>query len=127
MAGYQRTYYERNRERILAQQRTPAGKAKRKRHQQAYAAKNRERLRAAARLRTYGLDLAGFDALLVSQEWKCAVCRAEVPGGRGNWHVDHCHATGRVRGILCAPCNLGLGSFKDDPARLDAAAAYLRR
>jgi hypothetical protein len=41
-------------------------------------------------------------------------------------HVDHCHISGKVRGVLCQNCNLGLGHFHDTPEKLERAAAYLR-
>ncbi|QOC59453.1 endonuclease VII [Microbacterium phage AnnaLie] len=53
----------------------------------------------------------------------CAVCGAT----HKRFHVDHDHATGQVRGLLCGPCNQTLGLMQDDPARLRAAAAYLER
>jgi hypothetical protein len=56
------------------------------------------------------------------QDGKCAVCH-EVAG----LHVDHCHAKGSVRGLLCVRCNRGLGYFKDKPELLKRAAAYLVR
>jgi len=73
----------------------------------------------------YGLTPEQYAALLKQQDNRCAICRTETPGGKGGWHVDHDHATDRVRGLLCNACNLMLGHAQDDPARLRAALAYL--
>jgi hypothetical protein len=74
----------------------------------------------------YGLSQEQYDAMLVTQGGQCALCRADAPGGKGSWHVDHCHTTGRVRGLLCHHCNLGLGNFRDNPVVLAAAIEYLK-
>jgi hypothetical protein len=55
----------------------------------------------------------------------CAVCKTEQPRGKNQWHVDHDHASGLVRGILCITCNIALGMLHDDPNRARAAAVYL--
>ena len=55
------------------------------------------------------------------QGHRCAIC-----GQKGKLALDHDHSTGRLRGYLCAHCNLGLGSFRDEPARLLAAVEYLK-
>lgn len=77
----------------------------------------------------YGLTDEQYDALLAAQNGACAICgTTEWNGGKAKSpHVDHCHETGRVRGLLCGGCNNGLGNFGDDPARLRAAADYLER
>jgi hypothetical protein len=74
--------------------------------------------------RVFGLSLEEYDGLLKSQEGGCAICGRTTEIALA---VDHDHATGSVRGLLCRECNLGLGNFMDDPALLDAASSYLRK
>lgn len=56
------------------------------------------------------------------QGWSCLICKQVV----ARLYLDHCHGTGRIRGLLCLHCNSGLGSFRDDPERLQRAIEYLR-
>jgi hypothetical protein len=74
-------------------------------------------------LREYGLSPQQHKSLVDRAGGRCGICRQEF-GKRGP-HVDHDHATGLVRGILCHCCNLGIGLFRDDPERLRAAINYL--
>ena len=62
--------------------------------------------------------------MLAAQGGRCAICQTIQPE-RGRWYVDHCHATGRIRGILCRVCNTGLGAFRDDPSVMQNAITYL--
>jgi hypothetical protein len=77
----------------------------------------------ADRRHSYGLSVEEFNAMIVAQNGRCAIC-LEVPSERG-FHVDHCHLTGKIRGLLCRGCNLALGHMKDDPIRLQEAVTYL--
>jgi hypothetical protein len=70
--------------------------------------------------RRYGITAAEADYLLEQQAGLCAICKT-APAV----HVDHDHATGAVRALLCFNCNGGLGQFKDDPLLLHAAAYYV--
>lgn len=77
----------------------------------------------------YGLTAAQFDQLLADQGGVCAICGGlppAVPGKIGQWNVDHDHDTGAVRGILCSPCNIGIGQLGDSIERLETALRYLR-
>lgn len=77
------------------------------------------------KLRGYGLTPASFAAMLDEQAGACKVCRTVLRGGQQT-HVDHCHSTGIVRGILCAKCNMAIGLLADSPERAEAMAKYLR-
>ncbi len=86
------------------------------------------------RHRKYGTSqkfYADYDALFERQGGKCAICGETkvLKDGRSSKHkklcLDHCHSSGKLRGLLCTGCNTGLGSFKDDPLRLCAAITYL--
>ena len=76
--------------------------------------------------KNYGMTLAERDAMLTAQGGVCPTCGNADPGPRG-WHVDHCHDTKVVRGILCAQCNIALGNVKDNPDTLRRLADYLER
>ncbi len=73
------------------------------------------------RKRRYGLTPEQHAAMAESQGDLCAICKR-----RRTLVVDHCHETGVVRGLLCDNCNVGIGRLGDDPARLAAAAKYIR-
>lgn len=75
---------------------------------------------ARARLRRYGLGQPQVDAMYFQQGGACAICGSPEPR-----NVDHCHATGRVRGLLCDRCNAGL-AFIEDAGWLRKAKRYLR-
>lgn len=79
----------------------------------------------------YGITLQGKLDMLQKQGNLCAACgspehHGKYPGITG-WHVDHNHATKKVRGLLCKPCNLTLGNCLEDVARLKALVEYLER
>lgn len=74
----------------------------------------------------FGLTPEQYDDMLSAQNFRCAICLTDVPGNRG-WCVDHCHVQGHVRGLLCNNCNVGLGHFRDDPAIIANAIAYLNK
>lgn len=77
------------------------------------------------RLRVHGLTTSEFASLLNNQDNCCAICRCAFVHDQQR-HVDHDHETGKLRGILCAACNLGIGMFHDNPAVLLKAVDYLR-
>ena len=72
--------------------------------------------------RRYGIDIATFEEMRRVQDGRCALCRKRKAN-----HIDHDHATGQVRAILCFKCNNGLGKLSDDPKRVLRAVAYLRK
>jgi hypothetical protein len=72
----------------------------------------------------YGLSMDEYDRMLTAQNNACWICKCNFDRTP---HVDHCHTTGAVRGLLCSNCNKGIGLLKDDPRRLLAAFEYLTR
>lgn len=78
--------------------------------------------------KNFGLTLDDYNRMYEAQHGRCACCQSDMPGGRWNtFAVDHDHATGRIRELLCCKCNQGIGFFDDDVTKLEAAIAYLKR
>lgn len=133
-----RAEYERKRS--AARLRSPEYRA----YQASYRAQNRARARATTRAwyaankdraklssrssslrRLYGLTLDGFAAMYERQGHACAACGDPLVAD--NAWVDHCHATGKVRGLLHPGCNTGIGLAGDSAEKLEKWAAYLRK
>lgn len=84
-----------------------------------------EKLKAYRLKHLYGLTEFAYQTLLNAQGGVCAICKGPESIPNRRLGVDHCHKTGRVRGLLCDRCNVGLGRFKDDASLLKKAVAYL--
>jgi len=80
-------------------------------------------------IKTYGMTKQEYDEMLEVQEGSCLLCNKKSyktsSGKVRSLSVDHCHETGKVRGLLCQNCNVGLGNFKDDITLLGRAIDYL--
>lgn len=108
----------------------------RKDHPEAYKASrakyqknNRTKILAAKRrqhLRAYGLTPEAYDQLVAAQGGVCLICGGVPNGQWRRLQVDHCHKTGKIRGLLCVNCNRAIGYLGDDPDRAIRVAAYLK-
>lgn len=78
-------------------------------------------------LRDYGICIDQFNALFELQKGKCAICEKHQSKFRYSLAVDHDHATGKIRGLLCAGCNSGLARFEDSLSGLSKALNYLKK
>lgn len=132
----QADWYARNRDRILAERKTPEVRAQHNARARDYYHRHKDKLNAQRRARhlqsRYGLSVEQFDELLAAQGFTCAICETPTPA-RG-WHVDHDHACcptssrscGKcIRGVLCSRCNKALGAFLDSTTVLLRAIRYL--
>lgn len=74
--------------------------------------------------RKFGITVQERDEMLAAQGGRCLICETDTPAGKG-WCIDHHHDTGRIRGILCAPCNSFIGLAKESALILQRAIKYL--
>lgn len=78
-----------------------------------------------------GLTKHAYAAMVKDQGGRCAICRKEEVATRSGkvkrLAIDHCHTTGRIRGLLCESCNRALGQARDDPKILRSAVRYLEK
>lgn len=119
----QREYYHANKERCAAiKRRARENQSPEKR------AAELEKKRVTTMMRRYGLTPEDYDTMLESQSGTCAICSRTPDQERyKRLNVDHCHDTGKVRGLLCTPCNHAIGVLGDTVEHLRRAVAYLER
>lgn len=88
-----------------------------------HAARTVAQIRADNLKKKFGITVEEYDAMFKEQRGRCAICG--FPPIFGTLHVDHCHDTLKVRGLLCKKCNTGIGMFRDDPEVMQAAIEYI--
>jgi hypothetical protein len=111
-----KAYYQRN----LDECRKKGREAAKSRHATDPGLKRRARLKS-----NYGMTPEQWREMFEAQGCKCAICGSDKPNAKAGWNTDHCHKSGRVRFILCAHCNRGLGAFRDNPDWMRKAADML--
>lgn len=105
-----------------------AGRLKARKHWDALPPEVRKARRRKQVLAAYGLTSADYDKMLSAQGGGCAICEATDPNHwTGQFHIDHCHDEGTVRGLLCHNCNSAIGHLRDDPRLLRSAIGYIER
>lgn len=105
----QKEYYQQNREYYLAKQREAN-------------LLNPDRARSWVYKTRYGITLEIFRLMMQRQEGKCLICREEMKTPC----VDHCHETGKARGLLCRFCNMGIAALKENPTIMQRAIQYVQ-
>lgn len=129
-------YYNKNKENVLKKVKSYRTRSKEKRREwsKVYYSKNKETIlknnkkydTSKSRLkRLYNLELVDYNKMLIAQNNCCAICKIPKDKLRYKLSVDHCHKTGKVRGLLCSSCNTALGLFKDNIISLETAIVYL--
>lgn len=86
--------------------------------------RHRNSIRNCNLVKRYGITFEQYQQMLIFQNHKCAICDAPNDD-KYTFAVDHCHITGKVRGLLCSHCNTALGQLKDSVDIAIKAASYL--
>lgn len=127
--AYHRDYYEKNRTTTLAQDKAKyaADPEAKKAASRAYYSRPEVKARARDRwlIKEYGITLAEYEQMSAAQGHVCAACGGPPTGTSLGLVVDHCHDTGRVRGLLCSKCNSALGLLDDDAAKVQGLLRFI--
>lgn len=88
----------------------------------------REKSRIAEMKKKFGIGTEEYERILAAQDYVCAICGSPSPRSsrKERFAIDHDHDTGKIRGVLCNPCNRGIGLLGDKVSRLQAAVDYLK-
>jgi hypothetical protein len=120
LRNYRRSYLDKNRERIMAYR-----KEYKRRYKILYPEKHHNSTKNRALKNLFGIDLLQYKLLLEKQNYCCLICGMTQKENGKDLAVDHSPITGKIRGLLCKNCNVGLGYFKDQPTLIRKAADYL--
>lgn len=102
------------------------GKTEYKKKYNEYPVNSKEYLRNVFLKRKYNITLKLYNQMLIEQDNKCAICARHSDELPKSLDVDHDHITGKVRGLLCGKCNMGIGYFQDNINLINKASAYIK-
>jgi len=111
---YDKKWQKKNREKVLA-------------YRKKYAEKHPQIVKNGQLKNRFGITLVEYNQFLHKQNNKCALCFIDQQNCSKAFAVDHNHITGKIRGLLCHPCNVGLGCFKENLLVLENAINYLKK
>jgi len=111
-------WYHANKERAQAREKAW------RRENRAY---NLARKRRFKLLKDFGITVEEYERMLAAQGGVCAICLRDPKTMKRRLNVDHCHTTGKVRGLLCTLCNKGIGYLREDPFIFFSALGYLQK
>lgn len=118
-----KTMESRNREKTI----NPlTGKRNYKKKYNQYAVNSKDYIRNSVLKTKYKINLEIYNQMILDQNNKCAICNRHTNILPKALDVDHCHTTGKVRGLLCGKCNMGIGYFQDNPEIIEKALNYIK-
>ena len=129
---YQKTYYNKNRERLLAQKKIygqiPRNKILKRDWNRTYRANHKEKYTLYSKNKRlnkiYGIGIEEYNNLLLLQNETCAICKENKQ--KYPLAVDHCHNTNKIRGLLCTKCNTFLGLYEKNIEKIDKFINYIK-
>lgn len=123
-----KAYYEANKEKLLLTMKAynKANRAQANAYCKKYDEANKEKLRSAAYKRRFGITLEDYNKMFEDQKGCCKICNTHQLDLKKRLAVDHCHTTGKVRGLLCGNCNRAIGMLNDSQELLLSAINYLK-
>lgn len=124
---YHKKYYAQNKEKLLLKNKEYLNNnpEKKKEFNARYNKKYREKRKEFLLKKRFGISLDEYNLLFSEQEGCCAICGAHQSELSKSLAVDHCHSSGKIRGLLCIPCNVGIGNLQEKIEILESAIKYL--
>ena len=126
---YQKEYYLKNKNKLLEYRKNfyLDNKEISIKRSKTWAENNKRQRKHNVLMSTYKITIDDFEKMLHEQDYKCFCCSTEHSDLKNGLYVDHCHTTGKVRGLLCPTCNLAIGYAKDNIELLTNMIKYLQR
>jgi hypothetical protein len=121
---YQKRYYKKNKNKRIKY--NNQWRLNHKKHRKLYYIKNKNRAKGYELKRNYGITLFEKKQIIIKQNYRCLSCNTDLKKlNEKSIHIDHDHVTNKIRGVLCASCNLALGILEENPKKIYKLYLYI--